>query len=121
MKFDFAGIVQHTPSLLHFNTTVFPNVTLAEFKRSISVAGPPPGLSIPLQGLWYAAKGGWDKAHRTVQDDSSRESAWVHAHLHKQEGDHSNAGYWYAKSPKNTSGLTPEAEWEEIARTLLKV
>ena len=95
-------------------------MVLSEFEKSLSSSQPPPGLSVPLRGLWYAAKGEWDKAHKTVQGDNSPESAWVHAHLHKQEGDASNADYWYAKSPRNTSQLPLEKEWEEIVDTLLK-
>lgn len=97
-----------------------PSMTLSDFQKSLSDPQPPSGLSVPLRGLWYAAKGEWDKAHKTVQDENSPESAWVHAHLHKQEGDISNAGYWYAKSPRNTSRLTLEEEWKQIADTLLK-
>jgi len=94
-------------------------MTITEFKATTSNPRPPAGLSIPLQALWHAAKGDWDKAHETVQDDPSAESAWVHAHLHKQEGDQSNARYWYARSPRNTFNLTLQEEWEEIAKTLL--
>jgi len=94
-------------------------MTFSDFKSSTSASKPPTGLSIPLLGLWYAAKGDWDKAHKTVQDDPSPESAWVHAHLHKQEGDHSNASYWYARSLRNTASLSLAEEWEEITKTLL--
>ena len=94
-------------------------MTLPEFRATLTQSLPPNGLSIPLQGLWYAAKGDWQKAHKTVQDDLSPESAWVHAHLHKQEGDRSNAMYWYAKSPRNTLDLSIPDEWAEIAGTLL--
>lgn len=94
-------------------------MTLPELRATLTQSVPPEGLSIPLRALWHAAKGDWDKAHRTVQDDPSPESAWVHAHLHKQEGDQSNAMYWYARSPRNTLNLTIQKEWEEIAQNLL--
>ncbi|HEX9615461.1 MAG TPA: hypothetical protein VGA55_08130 [Bacteroidota bacterium] len=95
-------------------------MTLSDLQMSLSSPEPPTGLTVPLLGLWYAAKGDWDKAHKTVQDDTTPESAWVHAHLHKQEGDISNANYWYAKSPRNTSRLTLQEEWREIAGRLLR-
>lgn len=94
-------------------------MTFDQFSASLSEPAPPEGLSPALLGLWLAGKGDWDRAHRTVQDDSSTEAAWVHAHLHKQEGDLSNALYWYARSPVNTADLSLEEEWERIARALL--
>ena len=53
-----------------------------------------------LKALGLAASGDWDGAHRLVQDDPSPEAAWVHAHLHRVEGDLSNAGYWYRRAGK---------------------
>ena len=53
-----------------------------------------------LKALGLAASGNWDGAHKLVQDDPSPEAAWVHAHLHRVEGDLSNAGYWYRRAGK---------------------
>ncbi|MGL4609079.1 MAG: hypothetical protein ACRCYY_05250 [Trueperaceae bacterium] len=91
-------------------------MTLETFKTSETL----PELSPELQSLWYAAKSDWDKAHTLVQDLETKEAAWVHAYLHRQEGDSSNAGYWYrrAAKPEFKDGL--EQEWEEIAEALLK-
>ena len=94
-------------------------MTVTELRASLSEDSPPEGLSLPLQALWFAARGDWERAHSTVQDDPSAEAAWVHAHLHKQEGDQSNARYWYARSIRNTMKLTLKEEWEEIVQTLL--
>jgi hypothetical protein len=52
----------------------------------------------PLRALRLLADGDWDGAHNIVQDDPSAEAAWVHAHLHRIEGDLSNAGYWYTRA-----------------------
>ncbi|MET4278653.1 hypothetical protein ABIB68_006952 [Bradyrhizobium sp. F1.2.2] len=92
---------------------------MAAYIASLDGAAPPPDLSAPLAALWWAAKGDWDQAHRIVQDESSREAAWVHAYLHRVEGDLGNAGYWYrqARQPVATDSL--QAEWERIAATLL--
>lgn len=57
-------------------------------------------LSVPLRALWYAAHGHWDTAHKLVQDDPSLECAWVHAYLHRVEGDIGNARYWYHQAGK---------------------
>ena len=92
---------------------------LAEFKRATAETSPPSGLSAPLAGLWWAAKGEWDRAHETVQDDPGREAAWVHAYLHRVEGDLSNAGYWYRQAGKPVATGTLESEWAAIAGELL--
>ena len=94
-------------------------MTPTEFKSSLSGAAPAPGLIPPLAGLWWAAKGDWDAAHRLVQDEQTREAAWVHAYLHRVEGDHGNAGYWYRRAGQATSKDSLQAEWERIASSLL--
>jgi hypothetical protein len=69
------------------------------------------GLSIPLRALWYAAHDKWDAAHKLVQDDPTSESAWVHAYLHRVEGDIGNAHYWYrhaGKKPATDMSLDQE-------------
>ena len=79
----------------------------------------PSNLPAPLHALWIEARGNWDHAHRLVQDEPSAEAAWVHAYLHRKEGDASNAGYWYAKAGRDRSVRPLEREWDEIASTLL--
>ena len=80
---------------------------------------PPQGASGPLTALWHATKGEWDKAHTLVVDDESKEAAWVHAHLHRVEGDESNAGYWYRRAGKPHAKSSHDEEWTEIANALL--
>nr|GAJ35782.1 hypothetical protein BDOA9_0149920 [Bradyrhizobium sp. DOA9] len=94
-------------------------MNVADFIASISGAAPAPDLSAPLAGLWWAAKGDWDRAHGIVQDESNREAAWVHAYLHRVEGDLGNAGYWYRQAGQVAAKDSLEAEWERIAATLL--
>jgi hypothetical protein len=94
-------------------------VNVAGFIASLDGAAPAPSLSAPLAGLWWAAKGDWDQAHKIVQDDNSRDAAWVHAYLHRVEGDLGNAGYWYRQASKPAAKDSLEAEWERIAATLL--
>jgi hypothetical protein len=79
---------------------------------------PPEGASAPLTAMWHAAKGEWDKAHALVQDEVSKEAAWVHAHLHRMEGDGENAAYWYGKAGKGTTDAPLDQEWHEIAEAL---
>ena len=79
----------------------------------------PPEKAPPLAALWHAAKGDWDKAHALVQDDGSHEAAWVHAYLHRVEGDEGNAGYWYRQAGKPHAKHPLDAEWAENAGALL--
>ena len=90
------------------------------FERSLGGDAPPSGLDAPLQALWHEAAGDWEQAHRVVQADSSRSAAWVHAYLHRKEGDQSNAGYWYARAGKPVSGAHIDDEWHQIVLALLK-
>jgi hypothetical protein len=95
-------------------------VKMAEFKASVSGAAPAPGLDAPLAALWWAAKGGWDQAHKIVQDEETAEAAWVHAYLHRVEGDLGNAGYWYRRAAKPVATGSLEAEWEQMVAKLLE-
>jgi hypothetical protein len=94
-------------------------VNMAEFRASLSGAAPAPQLDAPLAALWWAAKGGWDQAHNIVQDESSADAAWVHAYLHRVEGDLGNAGYWYRRAARPVADGPFETEWERIASALL--
>ena len=91
----------------------------AAFIASLDGAAPAPHLSAPLAGLWWAAKGDWDRAHKIVQDEQGRDAAWVHAYLHRVEGDLSNAGYWYRRSKRPPATGSLDAEWTAIAEALL--
>ena len=93
---------------------------MAEFKASVSGAAPAPGLDAPLAALWWAAKGGWDQAHKIVQDEETTEAAWVHAYLHRVEGDLGNAGYWYRRAAKPVATGSLETEWDQMVSKLLE-
>jgi len=95
-------------------------VTLAEFTASTTKSAPPAGLSASLRGMWFAAKGDWHKAHGIVQDDDSAAAAWVHAYLHRVEGDLPNARYWYGVAGKAAANGPPDAEWGAITSVLLQ-
>lgn len=93
-------------------------MSFAEF-----LAGPSPGASVPapLQALWHDAQGEWDQAHALVQSDPSATAAWVHAYLHRREGDAANAGYWYRRAGKNppAKSLSLDNERAAIGEALL--
>jgi hypothetical protein len=94
-------------------------MTLDEFNRTLWQTEPPPGVSPALAGLWWAAKEEWDKAHRVVMNEVGKECAWVHAYLHRLEGDLDNAGYWYRQAGKPVASGSLPAEWEAIAHALI--
>jgi len=96
------------------------NVTLQEFRESISGSSSPIPENLALTGLWWDARGDWAHAHESAQQDEGRAGAWVHAYLHRKEGDISNARYWYGRAGKTPSSATFEAEWEQIAEALLE-
>jgi hypothetical protein len=93
-------------------------VNMADFKASLANAAPAPGLAPPLAALWWAAKGDWDAAHKIVMNEDTKDAAWVHAYLHRAEGDLSNAGYWYRRAGKPEARDTLDAEWQRIVDTL---
>jgi hypothetical protein len=93
--------------------------TVSALRASMSSAQPPAALSVPVMALWWEAKGDWSKAHALVQGVGGGEAAWVHAHLHRVEGDPSNAAYWYRRAGRDPSNSSIEAEWSEIAADLL--
>lgn len=92
---------------------------LKDFKESISQNEPPKDLSVYLKALWFDAKGDWEKAHALIQDVTDKNAAWIHAYLHRKEGDIFNADYWYSRAGKKRSDISLEKEWEEIAEELL--
>lgn len=94
-------------------------MTFEDFSTSLKKDAPPPGVSTELQGLWWDGKGNWDKSHETVQDLSSKNAAWVHAYLHRKEGDIWNADYWYSRAGKVRPKVSLEEEWEAMVKALL--
>ena len=92
---------------------------LSAFRASFTAAVPPLTLSPALRALWLDARGNWEGAHDAAQVDEGGAGDWVHAYLHRKEGDAGNAAYWYrrARQPMATGPL--EDEWETIARRLL--
>ncbi len=89
------------------------------FRATLGAAEPPAGLSPALQALWWDAKGDWNRAHDCTQADEGRAGSWVHAYLHRKEGDLSNAGYWYRRAGHERPDTGLDAEWAAIAAALL--
>ncbi|WP_114749976.1 hypothetical protein [Pleomorphovibrio marinus] len=95
-------------------------MTIEEFKASLASEKIPEQLSVHLRSLWYDAKGDWDKAHSLIDSLLDKDSAYLHAYLHRKEGDMGNAGYWYNKAGRVISSKTLDEEWEELLRYFLE-
>ena len=93
---------------------------LNEFIQSIQEESPPESLSEPLQAMWHARKGDWETAHNIAQSISTELGSWIHAYLHRAEGDLSNAGYWYKRTGKPQFQGSTEAEADEIINSIFK-
>ncbi|HEX8427784.1 hypothetical protein [Hymenobacter sp.] len=95
-------------------------MTYADFNASLTQQAPPAGLSPLLQALWYAGRDEWSKAHDIAQDHEGEPlHDWLHALLHRQEGDASNAAYWYQRAGRPNFRGTIRHEWEKLTRTQL--
>lgn len=90
-----------------------------QFRDSVATSGPPTELPLVLAALWWDLKGDWTKAHECAQQRESLDHAWVHAYLHRKEGDLNNARYWYRRAGKPVFKGSLEEEWKEIAEALL--
>lgn len=94
-------------------------LSFAGFLKATAGAAPPDGLGPALRALWHEARGEWDAAHALAQAAGGTDGDWVHAYLHRKEGDEANAGYWYRRAGRPAASGDLQAEWEAIARELL--
>ena len=95
-------------------------MTFETFRQTLCNAAPPAELGPAMIALWWAGKGNWHQAHETVQaHEEDRICAWVHAHLHREEGDLANAGYWYSIAGRPVCHDPLPQEWESLVTTLL--
>ena len=94
-------------------------MTLKEFTASLTQPHPPNGLPPLLKALWYDGKDDWETAHTIAQDVSSSEGSWIHAYLHRREGDEGNAAYWYRRAGRPVARGSLQEEWQQIAAELL--
>lgn len=97
-----------------------PMKTLAQFQESLSADKPNDNLPVQLKSLWHDGKGDWRTAHDLIDHLTDRESAWVHAYLHRKEGDSWNADYWYGRARQVRPNVSLHDEWEQLAAYFLK-
>jgi hypothetical protein len=98
----------------------FDGMDLPAFRASLAASSPPPDLSPALRALWFDARGDWEGAHGAAQADEGGAGDWVHAYLHRKEGDAGNAAYWYRRARKPVCRSALDEEWAEIAGALLR-
>jgi hypothetical protein len=94
-------------------------MTFEEFRGTLSSTTPPEKLSVYLKVLWFDGKEDWDKAHAIAQDIDDKDGSWLHAYLHRKEGDIANAGYWYRRAGKPLPAYSLAQEWKEIVEEFL--
>jgi hypothetical protein len=95
-------------------------MTLSEFKATLSADAPPALASPAVLALWHDGRNDWEAAHGVAQDIDDPTGAWIHAYLHRKEGDAGNAAYWYRRARRPVSRLPFEDEWTEIVGALLE-
>ena len=94
-------------------------MTFEAFTASLAAPAPPPGLTQPLEGLWWDGKGDWARAHEHAQAQDNPAGNALHAYLHRKEGDLPNARYWYARAGRPMPAGTLAEEWAALVRELL--
>lgn len=93
-------------------------MTRDEFIQSLKGDVPPPSAGLVLQALWYERKGDWHTAHARAQAQEEASGSWVHAYLHRVEGDLSNAAYWYRRAGKPEAKMSLVEEWESLVSAM---
>jgi hypothetical protein len=94
-------------------------MTVTEFRSSLQFDAPPVNVSPLLTAMWYDARGNWKKAHEICQEIDTPDGAWVHAYLHRKEGDQSNASYWYRHAGAKVPSVSLDEEWNIIVSQLI--
>ena len=94
-------------------------MTLEQFRQTLANDAVPPMLSPALRAMWADAKGDWTTAHSIAQEIDGEVGSWIHAYLHRKEGDAGNARYWYRRAGLPPAHDTLEEEWARIVLGLL--
>lgn len=89
------------------------------FIQSLGNREPPSGISLYLKAMWYDAAGRWEMSHNIAQDIPDKNGSWMHAYLHRKEGDAANAGYWYGKAGRTYPAVSLEEEWTMMVKAFI--
>ncbi len=90
-----------------------------QFLDSLEAGSPPENLSPYLLALWHDGKDDWEASHNVAQDIQDRNGSWIHAYLHRKEGDLFNARYWYRQAGRSEPPTSLQEEWEELVKYFL--
>ena len=90
-----------------------------EFIRSLAENKLPDNLNPALQSLWYDGKDNWDMSHDIAQEIHDNNGSWIHAYLHRKEGDQWNANYWYQRAGRKMPKAPLNQEWEALVQEFL--
>jgi len=96
-------------------------MTIEEFKATLQATAPERSWNTLLQALWYDGKGSWEAAHNIAQDVHTKDGSWIHAYLHRKEGDEGNASYWYYRAGKKMPTTSLDEEWIELVQHFVAV
>lgn len=95
-------------------------MTYEEFVASLKQNDPPASLHPLLKALWFDGKDDWESSHNVAQDIDDKNGSWIHAYLHRKEGDLSNARYWYTRAGKPEPRISLKEEWESLVRHFIR-
>ncbi|MDT7830501.1 hypothetical protein RQM65_17665 [Pricia sp. S334] len=90
-----------------------------DFEATLQQSEPNREWPAALKSLWYDAKGDWEASHDIAQDLHNDTGSWIHAYLHRKEGDEFNAGYWYRRANRDFPKMTLNEEHRVITESIL--
>lgn len=96
------------------------SMTFERFRDTLAAEAPPPDLSPGLRAMWEDARGNWNAAHAIAQQIEDKTGSWIHAYLHRKEGDLGNAAYWYRRAGQASTREPHDQEWTRIVNALLQ-
>lgn len=91
-----------------------------EFQKTLTESEPQNTWPEALKALWFDAKGDWESSHNIAQDMHNSMGSWMHAYLHRKEGDKFNAGYWYRQAGRRYPEISLEEELREMVGFVLE-
>lgn len=94
--------------------------TYADFEKSLPLSVVPEHWPLALQALWFDAKGNWEASHNIAQAMQNTMGSWLHAYLHRKEGDRYNASYWYGQAGRSYPDISLQEELKVLVKFVLK-
>ncbi|TVZ14468.1 hypothetical protein [Maribacter sp. MAR_2009_72] len=92
----------------------------SEFNSTLQLSDPPKDWPDALKAMWYDAQENWEAAHDIAQELHSKLGSWMHAYLHRKEGDRFNSGYWYRLAGRTYPDISLDVELQKIVEFILE-